>query len=204
MKKTKHLFSAEQIDDVCSLDQNMNRLFKLIFASQRFSWSQFKKFTSTCKILVLHVVAFIKENIFLYFNHKTVAFSPSLSYFLSLLSSWLRVLTSAWAAWWLRVWKRPSSSILSSERSTGRCWSRGESDLHSNHALWVHTHTPQIEISENWLGLQRKRLNINFMTEEKHLLYFSPVPGKIILYQELKEHIQSVIILVFYVGKLLF
>lgn len=161
-----------------------------------------KKLTSTCKIL--HVVAFKKENIFLYFNHKTVAFSPSLSYFLSLLSSWLRVLTSAWAAWWLRVWKRPSSSILSSERSTGRCWSRGESDLHSNHALWVHTHTPQIEISENWLGLQRKRLNINFMTEEKHLLYFSPVPGKIILYQELKEHIQSVIILVFYVGKLLF
>lgn len=66
------------------------------------------------------------------------------------LSSWLRVLTSAWAVWWLRVWRRPLSSIHSSERLTGLCWSRGRSDHRSDRALWVHTCTTCVSFLIKW------------------------------------------------------
>lgn len=72
-----------------------------------------------------------QKNLFL-----IVFFSPPL------FSLWRRVQTNVWAALWLRGWKRPSSFILSSERLTGHCWSRGRSDHHSNLASWVCTRQP--------------------------------------------------------------
>lgn len=54
----------------------LNKMMMFVFLTRTWvsclNWylrHNVKKFTSTCKILVLHVVAFKKENIFLSFNH---------------------------------------------------------------------------------------------------------------------------------------